>query len=143
VGAGGVRWTKDGHDRVYFNDLRELFGLRVSRFNTGNVSSASWKGAKISNNEATAILSALQFGQLWFDVSHNRYVWRIADCRRHKGDKLAKAIVSEIERRAAGIAPHSSTQTKQEQTCEPDSSSARADPPLSAVARRGRRPSPR
>jgi hypothetical protein len=105
VGAGGVRWTKDGHDRVYFNDLRELFGLRVSRFNSGNVSSASWRGSKISNNEATAILSALEFGQLWFDVARDRFQWKIENCKRHKGDALAKAIVQEIERRAAGLAP--------------------------------------
>src|SRR5690606_21086370 len=28
IQAGGRRWTKAGHNRIYFNNLAELYGLR-------------------------------------------------------------------------------------------------------------------
>lgn len=72
---GGNRWTRDGHDRVYFNNWADLAGLEVSRYNTGNISSAAWQDEFLSNRQAGLILGALD--KIWFDAAdgkiHARY----------------------------------------------------------------------
>src|SRR5690606_19782212 len=34
IQAGGRRWEKGGHNRIYFNNLAELYGLRYDTYNT-------------------------------------------------------------------------------------------------------------
>lgn len=55
--AGFHRWTKYEKDRLYVTE--EAVGLDISRYNTGNVSSASLNGEGISNSEAKRILSGI------------------------------------------------------------------------------------
>ena len=54
--AGFNRWTKAGYDRLYVN--AETLGLKITRYNTGNVSGAWWQGELISNNWGRQLLSA-------------------------------------------------------------------------------------
>src|SRR5690606_27593466 len=68
VEIGGSRWQKGEMDRVYFNDLADRFGLRASFYGTGNVSSASLNGEKISNTKATRMLAGFSLAKFWFDV---------------------------------------------------------------------------
>lgn len=46
---GLKRWSKGGHDRLYISP--ENVGYEISRYNTGNISSASYDGEKISNSK--------------------------------------------------------------------------------------------
>lgn len=72
---GGKRWRKNGHDRVYINHWAELAGLKITRYNTGNISSATYQGEAISNSQAYKILGTL--AEVWFDANdgklHCRY----------------------------------------------------------------------
>ncbi|MET8571847.1 helix-turn-helix domain-containing protein [Streptomyces sp. NPDC004783] len=70
VAIGGNRWQKNGMDRVYFNDWAEFAGLEISRYRTGNISSASLGGRGIANGRAGALLGKIE--KLWFDASTGR-----------------------------------------------------------------------
>lgn len=51
--------SRDGSRfRLYINDWAALIGLRIDRYNTGNISHATLNGDKISNSEAGRILAA-------------------------------------------------------------------------------------
>lgn len=71
--AGGTRWTKNGMDRFYFNNISELFGLSVSTYKTGNISSATLNGEPISNSKATAMKAHFDHAKLWFDTADNLF----------------------------------------------------------------------
>ncbi|WP_406850133.1 hypothetical protein [Chromobacterium phragmitis] len=78
VNLGGKLWEKADMRRVYFNDLEELFcaatGLRVGRYNTGNISSASINGQSISNCEARRMLRDIcGTSKLWFDAADGKF----------------------------------------------------------------------
>ena len=77
VAIGGNRWQKNGMDRVYFNDWAELAGLEVTRYNTGNISSASYQDRGISNSQAYKLLGCID--KVWFDAAdgkiHGRFGW--------------------------------------------------------------------
>ena len=70
--VGGKEWQKNGMHRVYFNDLPGLYGLKVTRYNTGNVSSATLDGERISNSAARKMLNKL-CGSFWYDVSAGEF----------------------------------------------------------------------
>lgn len=71
----GNYWqTSDGSKRrIYFNDLAQYIGLDCGFYGTGNVSSATLNGEKISNTKATAMLSQFNSGKLWFDLSDDKF----------------------------------------------------------------------
>lgn len=91
---GGKRWTKAGGVRVYFNDLPQWFGLRVTRYNTGNISSATLDGEPISNSQAQEILEACRFGKLWWDSADEQFHWRGLESRRFN---IAEPIIDTIK----------------------------------------------
>ncbi|BFP50050.1 hypothetical protein KCMC57_64180 (plasmid) [Kitasatospora sp. CMC57] len=64
---GGNRWQRNGMDRVYLNDWADLAGLAISRYGTGNISSASWQGENISNSQAGKLLGSID--KVWFDAA--------------------------------------------------------------------------
>ncbi len=68
----GQEWIKDQHHRIYFNDLEELGGFVIHRYKTGNISSASFNGEKISNSKARKILPD-SFSKLWYDVKTGQF----------------------------------------------------------------------
>jgi hypothetical protein len=59
IAKGGKRWQKNGMDRIYFNasDL----GLECTRYNTGNISSATFNGERISNSWARELSAAVTY----------------------------------------------------------------------------------
>lgn len=58
IAIGGNSWTpsRGGDERIYINNWFELIGLKVSRYNTGNISSATMDGEHISNTKAAKII---------------------------------------------------------------------------------------
>ena len=52
---GFKRWQKGNYDRLYADAT--ILGLKVERYNTGNIFSAEFQGEKISNSEARKILA--------------------------------------------------------------------------------------
>jgi len=95
IAIGGREWTGGaGYHRIYFNNLPELYGLRVSRYKTGSISSASFRGGKISNNKARRIGQAFAFSKLWYDIGSRKF-----ECKGMEEEDKAW-IVAEIKKRA-------------------------------------------
>jgi len=67
INAGGKLWEKNGMSRVYFNV--SLLGLEISRYKTGNISSASLNGVGISNSEAGRI----EMIKIWYDAKDGQF----------------------------------------------------------------------
>lgn len=56
LAMGASRWTKYGRDRLYLrNCYKELLKMKISYYNSGNISCASLDGEGISNSEAYRI----------------------------------------------------------------------------------------
>ena len=56
LAMGASRWSKYGRDRLYLrNCYQELLKMKISYYNSGNISSASIDGEGISNSEAYRI----------------------------------------------------------------------------------------
>lgn len=65
---GASRWTKGGHDRLYLNGaVSDLIGLKIECYKSGNISSATLNGEKISNSKAGKILYG--FSGTYLDLS--------------------------------------------------------------------------
>ena len=73
VGMGGAVWERKEYTRVYFNDLTELYGLDISTYNTGNISTAKLDGEEISNTEARKIALRLVNCKFWYDMADGRF----------------------------------------------------------------------
>jgi hypothetical protein len=67
LAIGGSRWTKAGRDRVYLNDWAPFAGIEASRYNTGNVSSATFDGDPIANGRIGALLGAIS--KVYYDAA--------------------------------------------------------------------------
>ncbi|MEU9703044.1 hypothetical protein [Streptomyces sp. NPDC047981] len=67
---GGRRWQKNGMDRIYFNNARDLLGLQVSHYKSGNISSAWLDDESISNSEAGRIAAATD--KVFYDLTTNK-----------------------------------------------------------------------
>lgn len=56
LAMGASRWTKYGRDRLYLrNCYKDLLKMKISYYNSGNISSASINGESIPNSEANRI----------------------------------------------------------------------------------------
>lgn len=65
IELGAKRWSKAGKDRLYLNDAGlKLAELDIDRYNTGNISSATMAGDKISNSKAGKIIPAVSQGYI-------------------------------------------------------------------------------
>ena len=69
----GKEWQKGGHHRVYFDNGSYFYGVRTERYGSGNISSATLDGKKISNSEAKRILSKFAYSKLWFDLNDQKF----------------------------------------------------------------------
>jgi hypothetical protein len=60
IKMGGKEWKGGDHHRVYFNGeaKRDLYGLEVGYYKTGNVSWATRNGERISNTKARRYLNS-------------------------------------------------------------------------------------
>ena len=94
IKSGGSEWKKDDMHRIYFNNLDEMYGLELTRFKSGQISTAYLDGEKISNNKARELYSKLTDSKLWYDVKTGEF--------QNKGlsqelfDKFVKKIKSRI-----------------------------------------------
>ena len=72
---GGNLWENYGKCRVYFNgaDIAARQGLDWGTYNTGNISSATLDGEKISNSEAKRILAGFGLHKIWFDFADGQF----------------------------------------------------------------------
>lgn len=70
IAIGGSRWTKGNLDRVYVNDWATFAGIEVSRYGTGNISSASFDGDPIANGRAGELLGAID--KVYFDAADGK-----------------------------------------------------------------------
>jgi len=73
LAAGGKLWERNGSKRVYFNNLIQYTTLKVRRYDSGNVFSATHEGAKISNGQARDMLLILDFAKVWYDCTENKF----------------------------------------------------------------------
>lgn len=76
ISAGGNLWEKYGRKRIYINDddvIEKVFGLSVSRYNSGMISSAFLNGEKISNSQARRLLAI----QPYYDCIAGKFVSRL------------------------------------------------------------------
>ena len=93
IALGAKKWVgSSGTTRYYFNNLNDLYGLRLSYYNTGNISAATLDGDKISNRAARQINSELYMAKVWLDESGTMNF-------RGLDRKMARAIGTEIQRR--------------------------------------------
>lgn len=74
VGMGGSRWTKAGHDRVYFNNANEMVGIETTYYKTGNLSSVKIKGEFVSNCKGRKLIGALNGA--YVDLTDNSIHYR-------------------------------------------------------------------
>lgn len=75
IESGLKIWEKNGKRRIYINDLDDLSlafpDLKVSRYKTGNISSAKYKDEKISNSKAKKLID---FPKMYFDCLSDNWV---------------------------------------------------------------------
>lgn len=74
----GNEWRAGDKHRIYINNLDELYGLKVQRYKTGNISGASLDGEPLSNTKAQKLMTQLDgvFGKLWYDVNSQRFMYQ-------------------------------------------------------------------
>src|SRR5690349_1689450 len=100
---GGSRWTKAGHDRVYINAWAALAGLETTRYNTGNISSATYQGEDISNSQAYKLGGCID--KVWFDAAdgqlHVRY--GCTESRVASREDVFAAVISGIRTAIAAL----------------------------------------
>ena len=97
IQAGGRRWTKAGHNRIYFNNLAERYGMQFDTYNTGNICWATVDGERISNNSARQILSMLSAARVWYDCNTGRIEARGLSERAHERIMAALGTVVKME----------------------------------------------
>lgn len=97
---GGNRWTRGDKDRVYISDWADMAGLHITRYNTGNVRSASLAGQDLSNRRA-AILAA---GKVyWEDGTLRTNLRDLAEQARVDYDEIMNPIKAAIAERVAAV----------------------------------------
>lgn len=119
--AGGKLWEKNGMRRVYFNSLQTRLGLDVTRYGTGNISSASLKGESISNSRARELVFCCENSKIWYDLISNEFHGKIMGCRDYSSDKLfdifVESIKSDIETPETTNESESTTDTESAPSC--------------------------
>lgn len=69
----GNLWERGEMYRIYFNGLDRWFGLEVTRYNSGNISSAKLDGETISNSAAKRIISNLYDAKVYWDYADGKF----------------------------------------------------------------------
>ena len=76
IEIGCTTWEKYGRKRIYINNddqIEKVFGLSVSRYKSGMISSAFLNGEKISNSQACRLLTVKPY----FDCLAGKWVSNI------------------------------------------------------------------
>lgn len=104
IAIGGRRWQKNGMDRVYLNNWMDFAGINVSRYNTGNISSASIDGlGGIANSRAARLSDAIT--KLWFDAADGQLHCIHRDAREYEIRLLSgtREYIDLVARTFAGV----------------------------------------
>jgi len=101
--VGGRRWQKNGMDRVYINDWPAFAGIETSRYNTGNIASASYQGAGISNSQAYKLLGSID--KVWFDAADGKLHCRygLEKSRVATREEVWQAVISGVRAALAAL----------------------------------------
>lgn len=96
IDMGASRWSKGGRDRLYLNDSYEqLLKLKVSRYNTGNISSAYIGDEQISNTKAANFINFSQ--DTYFDLLTDEVVVnRNSTTKVEEYKELIKKAIEEL-----------------------------------------------
>ena len=90
IKLGAKRWTKGGHDRLYIDGMiYEVCDFKVSRYGTGNISSATLHGEDISNANAGRLTNMSAYIDLKTGKMYSQYVTRQI-CEECLGEIMAK-----------------------------------------------------
>ena len=83
---GGKLWEKADKRRVYFDAgvIASALGYSWSKYKSGQVSSATLSGERISNSEMKRVLDSLVYSKFWYDLTDGRFHWR-ADSEKAGG----------------------------------------------------------
>jgi hypothetical protein len=75
IKLGGKLWESYGKHKIYFNGYKAaaLFGLDTSQYKTGNISSATLDGEKISNSKANKLINS--FDKFHYDLDSKKFAW--------------------------------------------------------------------
>lgn len=88
MAMGAKRWQKAGYDRLYLNNAGlKLAGLEISRYNTGNVSSAKLNGEKVSNTKGSNMASIVE--RAYIDLTTGKLY-----CTHAKDDDVQQAVIA-------------------------------------------------
>jgi len=103
IAIGGNRWTKAGHDRVYLNDWPAFAGIETSRYNTGNIASASYQGEHVSNSQAAKLLDCID--KVWFDAADGRLHarWGLGESRVASRQDVWAAVTAGVRAAIAAL----------------------------------------
>ncbi|MBV2364244.1 helix-turn-helix domain-containing protein [Streptomonospora nanhaiensis] len=103
LAIGGNRWQRGDKDRVYFNNIEELLGLDIDRYNTGNISYAAVDGHPVSNSEARRILAAVD--KVYFDNTTGKahIQWGYGSPRTMHRTEMAERIFGSLRARVAAL----------------------------------------
>jgi len=86
----GKEWIKEDMHRIYINNLDQIYGLETTSYKTGNISSATLNGEKISNSRARQLSTDLSCAKIWYDVKTGKIE------TQHINDPLKTAIINKI-----------------------------------------------
>lgn len=86
---GARRWTEYGHDRLYLNEAGlKLAELEISRYNTGRVSLAKFKGEEVSHSMGGRM--AYVVGSAYIDLTTGKLYWE------NYGDNLVQEALTTL-----------------------------------------------
>lgn len=115
--AGFNRWTKNGMDRLYAT--KEAMQLELTYYKTGNISSASLMGEKISNGRARKLIGE----KIYIDVETGELTSKYDDVDY----ELMDAVRETMENALAEVKEDPEEETKEEQEEEPTEEHEMAD----------------
>lgn len=100
---GGRLWERNGMRRVYLNGWATLAGLEVTRYNTGNISSASYRGCGISNSQAYKLDGCID--KVWFDAADGKLHCRggFGESRVASRDEVFADVVAGVNAEIAAL----------------------------------------
>lgn len=75
---GCKRWQKNNMDRVYLSEtlLHQLLDIKVTYYNTGNISSFSQNGEALSNTQGSKVLHSLAYCKFYYDLVSDSYAYK-------------------------------------------------------------------
>ncbi|MCB2216955.1 MAG: hypothetical protein KQH59_12875 [Desulfobulbaceae bacterium] len=100
--AGGREWFYYHQYRVYFNRLKQRYGLAFEYAATGGIARATLNGQPISVSEARELSACLDTMKIWFDLRDRSFHHKLGDQPDCRKVAIAEAIISGIKEEIRG-----------------------------------------